>query len=104
MELVDLAVQAVDGTVRFSTVATECHQAVEPPSWYIVSPPFSGNLTSSRWARMNRCSHDTALRDITNLIDCGILARNPGGGRRTSYRMKTEEAKQACPKTGKIFP
>ena len=46
---------------------------------------FSGNLTTSRWARMTRCSHDTALRDITDLIDRGILVRNPGGGRRTSY-------------------
>ena len=43
---------------------------------------FEGNLTSSRWARMNRCSHDTALRNITDLIDRGMLARNPGGGRR----------------------
>lgn len=48
---------------------------------------FEGNLTSSRWARMSRCSHDTALRDITDLIDKGILARNPEGGRRTSYRL-----------------
>ena len=51
---------------------------------------FEGNLTSSRWARMTRCSHDTALRDITNLIDSGILTRNPGGGRRTSYRLSEE--------------
>ena len=48
---------------------------------------FEGNLTSSRWARMSRCSHDTALRDITDLIDRGVLVRNPGGGRRTSYRL-----------------
>ena len=48
---------------------------------------FEGNLTTSRWARMTRCSHDTALRDITDLIDKGILARNPGAGRRTSYQL-----------------
>ena len=48
---------------------------------------FKGNLTTARWARMTRCSHDTALRDITDLIDKGILARNPGAGRRTSYRL-----------------
>ncbi len=48
---------------------------------------FEGNLTTARWARMSRCSHDTALRDITDLIDKGILARNPGAGRRTSYRL-----------------
>ncbi len=48
---------------------------------------FEGNLTTSRWARMTRCSHDTALRDITDLIDRGILVRNPGGVRRTSYSL-----------------
>ena len=48
---------------------------------------FEGNLTTACWARMSRCSHDTALRDITDLIDKGILARNPGAGRRTSYRL-----------------
>ena len=48
---------------------------------------FEGNLTTARWARMTRCSHDTALRDIADLIDKGILARNPGAGRRTSYRL-----------------
>ena len=46
---------------------------------------FEGNLTTSRWARITKSSHDTALRDITDLIEQGILARNPGGGRRTSY-------------------
>jgi len=48
---------------------------------------FTGNLTTSRWARMTRCSQDTALRDIRDLIDKSILAKNPGGGRRTSYRL-----------------
>ena len=48
---------------------------------------FEANLTTSRWARMTRCSHDTALRDITDLIDKGILARNPGAVRRTSYQL-----------------
>lgn len=42
-------------------------------------------LTSSRWARIVRCSQDTALRDITALIALGILARSSEGGRSTSY-------------------
>ena len=46
---------------------------------------FEGNLTTSRWAGITKCSHDTALRDISDLIEQGILVRNPGGGRRTSY-------------------
>lgn len=42
-------------------------------------------LTSSRWARIVRCSQDTALRDITALIELGILERSAEGGRSTSY-------------------
>lgn len=46
---------------------------------------FEGKLTSSRWARMNHCSQDTANRDIRDLTDRGILVRGPAGGRSTSY-------------------
>ena len=46
---------------------------------------FEGKLTSSKWARMNRCSQDTANRDIRDLIDRGVLVRGPAGGRSTSY-------------------
>ena len=48
---------------------------------------FEGNLTTSRWARMTKCSQDTALRDITDLMERGILLRNPDGGRSTSYAL-----------------
>lgn len=44
-----------------------------------------GKLTTSQWARMTRCSQDTALRDVTDLMERGILTRNPEGGRSTSY-------------------
>ena len=50
---------------------------------------FEGKLTSSKWARMNRCSQDTANRDIRDLIDRGILVRGPAGGRSTSYELPT---------------
>ena len=46
---------------------------------------FEGNLTTTKWAKLTKCSHDTALRDITALIDHGILARGPEGGRSTNY-------------------
>ncbi len=46
---------------------------------------FKGNLTTAKWAKLTKCSHDTALRDITALIDHGILARGPEGGRSTNY-------------------
>ena len=48
---------------------------------------FEGNLTTSRWARTTKCSQDTALRDITDLMERGILVRSPEGGRSTSYAL-----------------
>jgi Fic family protein len=46
---------------------------------------FEGNLTSSKWATIEKCSPDTALRDITDLLERGILQKDEAGGRSTSY-------------------
>lgn len=46
---------------------------------------FFGKLTSSKWARMSKCSADTALRDIQDLVQKGILRKESGGGRSTHY-------------------
>ncbi|MEL6722863.1 MAG: Fic family protein [Pseudomonadota bacterium] len=46
---------------------------------------FAGKLTSRKWARLAKCSTDTALRDITALVQRGILCRSTAGGRSTSY-------------------
>ena len=48
---------------------------------------FEGKVTTSKWAAIAKCSADTALRDILDLVDCGMLVRNPGGGRSTSYAL-----------------
>lgn len=48
---------------------------------------FIGNLTTTRWGRIAKCSQDTALRDIRALIEAGVLTQNPGGGRSTSYSL-----------------
>ncbi|HEY0744624.1 MAG TPA: Fic family protein [Chryseosolibacter sp.] len=48
---------------------------------------FEGKLTTSKWAKMAKCSPDTALRDIQDLIDKKVLAKEAGGGRSTSYRL-----------------
>lgn len=48
---------------------------------------FAGKLTTTKWAALERCSHDTALRDIQGLIELGLLHRDPGGGRSTSYSL-----------------
>ncbi len=50
---------------------------------------FEGKLTTTRWARMTKCSQDTALRDIVDLMERGILVRSPEGGRSTSYTLGT---------------
>jgi Fic family protein len=48
---------------------------------------FDGKLTSSKWAKIAKCSPDTALRDIQDLMDKGVLEKEDGGGRSTSYRI-----------------
>lgn len=50
--------------------------------------PFEGKLTSSKWAKIAKCSPDTALRDIQDLVLNEILEKEEGGGRSTSYRLK----------------
>jgi Fic family protein len=49
---------------------------------------FEGKLTSSKWAKLSKCSQDTASRDIQDLIEHGILAKDSAGGRSTSYSLK----------------
>lgn len=46
---------------------------------------FEGKLTVQKWAKMTGVSHDTATRDIADLIEKGVLVKSPGGGRNTSY-------------------
>lgn len=48
---------------------------------------FQGKLTSSKWAKITKCSPDTALRDIKDLIEKNIFQQESGGGRSTSYKL-----------------
>jgi Fic family protein len=48
---------------------------------------FEGKLTSSKWAKLAKCSHDTALRDIEDLIRKKVLVKDAAGGRSTSYSL-----------------
>jgi Fic family protein len=48
---------------------------------------FTGKLTTSKYAELSKCSQDTAWRDILDLLEHGILVRNPAGGRSTSYAL-----------------
>jgi len=48
---------------------------------------FEGKLTSSKWAAIAKCSPDTALRDISDLLTLGVLRKTDAGGRSTSYEL-----------------
>jgi Fic family protein len=51
---------------------------------------FEGKLTSSKWAKIAKCSNDTALRDIQDLISKKILKKEEAGGRGSNYKLGTE--------------
>lgn len=48
---------------------------------------FDGKLTTSKYAKLAKCSEDSALRDIRALLDLGVLIKNEAGGRSTSYEL-----------------
>jgi Fic family protein len=52
---------------------------------------FDGYLSTAKYAKLAKCSSDTALRDIRELLEWGALIQNPGRGRSTSYRMAPPE-------------
>ena len=49
---------------------------------------FEGKLTSSKWAIIAKCSPDSALRDISDLLEHGVLVKSESGGRSTSYELQ----------------
>ena len=51
---------------------------------------FEGKLTTSKWAKLTKCSQDTAYRDIIDLVERGALRKDTAGGRSTSYSLATE--------------
>ena len=48
---------------------------------------IEGKMTSSKWAKMAKCSKDSAVRDINELISLGILIKESAGGRSTNYEL-----------------
>ena len=62
---------------------------------------FEGKLTSAKWAAIAKCSTDTALRDISDLLACGMLRKLQGGGRSTGYELaKSDESAGTMPSMG----
>jgi Fic family protein len=53
---------------------------------------FEGKLTTEKWGKLARVSHDTALRDIQDLIRKGILRQEEAGGRSTAYTVVLKKA------------
>ncbi|MDR0786642.1 MAG: Fic family protein [Gemmatimonadota bacterium] len=51
---------------------------------------FEGKLTNAKWAAITKASSDTALRDINDLVQRGVLVKDPAGGRSTSYSLAPE--------------
>jgi len=58
---------------------------------------FEGKLTSSKWAAIAKCSPDTALRDINDLLARGVLRKSAAGGRSTSYELEGQEPGRSGP-------
>ena len=54
---------------------------------------LEGKLTTTKYAKLAKCSQDTALRDMTQLLELGILVRGPQGGRSTSYQLSSRPKK-----------
>ena len=59
---------------------------------------FDGKLTSSKWATLTKSSQDTAGRDIDDLVRRGVLVKNPGKGRSTSYSVVEPDAPEQVAK------
>jgi Fic family protein len=49
---------------------------------------FEGKLTAKKWAALAKCSVDTAQRDLQDLVARGVLVKNPGGSKNTSYSVR----------------
>ncbi len=57
---------------------------------------FEGKLTTGKWAKLAKCSQDTAMRDILPLLERGVLVRGPEGGRSTAYQLVDQTGKKAA--------
>lgn len=83
------AAATLDGVLRkarfWQEHAGETFNARQRKILNLLLNDFEGRLTSSKWARIAKCSQDTASRDIDSLVVRGILVRSADGGRNTHY-------------------
>ncbi len=71
----------------WNTYATEVQNERQKRMLNKLLDGFTGKLTTSKWAKINKCSQDTALRDIQYLIEKGIMQKENAGGRSTNYEL-----------------
>lgn len=67
-----------------------CHQSLSDRQRTVLSrllDGFEGKLTAKKWATLGKCSVQSAQRDINDLLERGLLRRNPGGSKNTSYQL-----------------
>lgn len=87
----DKTLEAVLAKARFwKTHAGESFNARQRAILNRLLDGYEGKLTSSKWAKLTKCSQDTALRDISDLLDRQILVKDEAGGRSTSYELRGE--------------
>jgi len=79
--------KAIQKTVIFEQLRNIAINARQTSVLNLLIEGFEGKLTTSKWAKLCKCSHDTALRDIDDLLAKGVLKRSQEGGRSTSYDM-----------------
>lgn len=96
LQCLDKAMSATDGTLalvmkRKRFWDNNITQSLNDRQRYMLNKlldNFEGKLTSSKWAKMAKCSQDTAIRDIQDLISKNILEKEASGGRNTNYLVK----------------
>ena len=79
---------ALGNPLRFLLTPGQRHDSKAVPE---LLDGFKEKLTSSKWAKLNKCSQDTASRDINSLIQRTILTKDAAGGRSTSYSLTESE-------------
>lgn len=89
MVAVDIAMKTIERSLNKATFwESHRHVSMNERQTKMVNmlwDGFEGKLTSSKWAKINKCSPDTALRDLQDLVAKGILVRTESGGRSTGY-------------------
>lgn len=102
LECLDRAIKGADETltgVLNKAAFWDAHKskAMNERQQYVINlmlGDFEGRLTSSKWAKLTKCSQDTALRDINDLVEKGVIEKGKYSGRSTYYGLKPMRAHQ----------